>query len=69
VIVILVELLNTQTELVVEAEQFDVINVSSDGTVIASLSKEGFGALILKGLVICIFNVEKDSSTSWLFGI
>ena len=68
-IVILVELLNTQTELVVEAEQFDVINVSSDGTVIASLSKEGFGALILKGLVICIFNVEKDSSTSWLFGI
>lgn len=63
-IVILVELLNTQTELVVEAEQFDVINVSSDGTVIASLSKEGFGALILKGLVICIFNVEKDSSTS-----
>jgi hypothetical protein len=33
------------------------------------LSKEGFGALILKGLVICIFNVEKESSTSWLLGI
>lgn len=63
-IAILVELLNTHTELLVEAVQFDVIRVNSDGTVITSLSKEGFGALILKGLIICIFNVEKESSTS-----
>ena len=68
-IAILVELLNTHTELLVEAVQFDVINANSDGTVITSLSKEGFGALILKGFVICIFNVEKESSTSWLLGI
>ena len=66
-IVIVVELLNIHTEL--EAVQFDVINVSSDGTVITSLSREGVGALILKGFVICIFSVENDSKTSWLLGI
>ncbi len=64
VIVIVVELLNIHAELPVEAVQLDCVSDNSDGTVTTNLSKDGVGALILKGFVTCIFNVENESKTN-----